>query len=559
MPNTDWSRSVWFALCLGSVLPMTRSAVAQEAPEFPSAAEQSAGAENTDDLAERVRRLEELNRRLLEQYDAVLSREAERDQRYQDLEARYRGLLDRLDEPTDDLVRPADTSVLRSAEEPDPFAEAEADETLDRVIVGPGRAFPIFAPGTEPRLLGKVGEGFELFTPDEELSLSVRVLNQVDFKAFAPGDLDPATSGLYLPRTRFYLAGHLTRPIEYEVSFQRSLEGVLDLLDGFVNFRFNEGFQIKFGRSIVPYSFDWYDHLEPYFITPERSLYPMNFGLSRQAGLMAWGYLRDGRLEYAVGGFSGGTLGIADINSTREAVGYLNWRPFLTSERFPRLRYLNLGGSLAGGLTVRDNEERPMPLRTSIQATENSREASAASISFLDFEEDVRSFGERYQGALHLAYYGGGWSFESEVQAGRYQFEKLGSPRRATVPVIGYHVTAARFLTGEEPHARTTIVPLRPFSPSRGLYGPGALEVFARISQLQLGREVFEYELADPDHWTRDIVMTDIGFNWYANRYVKFYFDWQRSMFGSPVLLNERTGTRRNSSDLFWIRCQIWF
>jgi phosphate-selective porin OprO/OprP len=538
---------------------MTRAAAAQDAPEVPSAPDRAGDEADAGDLAGRVERLEELNRRLLEQYDAVLNREAEREQRYQELERQYRGLLDRLDEPTDDHVRPAEASVLRSAEEPDPLADQGEGTGLDRVIVGPGRAFPIFAPGTEPRLLGKVGEGFELFTPDEELSLGVRVLNQVDFKAFAPGDLDPATSGLYLPRTRFYLAGHLTRPIEYEVSFQRSLEGVLDLLDGFVNFRFNEGFQIKFGRSIVPYSFDWYDHLEPYFITPERSLYPLNFGLSRQAGLMGWGYLRDGRLEYAVGGFSGGMLGIADINATREAVGYLNWRPFLTSERFPRLRYLNLGGSLAGGLTVRHDQERPMPLRTSIQATENSREASAASINFLDFEEDVRSFGERFQGALHLAYYGGGWSFESEVQAGQYQYEKLGSSLRATVPVVGYHVTAARFLTGEEPHARTTIVPLRPFSPTRGLYGPGALEVFARISQLQLGSEVFEYDLANEHLWTREVVMTDIGFNWYANRYLKFYFDWQRSAFGSPVLLNERDGTLRRSSDLFWIRCQIWF
>ncbi|MEW4570769.1 porin [Tautonia sp. JC769] len=559
MPHTDWRRSAWLALCLGSSLPMSRAWAAQDGPQAPPMPDRTHVEAPPDDLAGRVQRLEEMNRRLLEQYNAVLSREAERDQRYQELERRYQGLLDRLDEPTDAQVSPAEASVLRSAEEPDPFAEPAEEDSLDRVIVGPGRAFPIFAPGTEPGLLGKVGEGFELFTPDEELSLGVRVLNQVDFKAFAPGDLDPATSGLYLPRTRFYLAGHLTKPIEYEVSFQRSLEGVLDLLDGFVNFRFDEGFQIKFGRSLVPYSFDWYDHLEPYFITPERSLYPLNFGLSRQAGLMGWGYLRDGRLEYAVGGFSGGMLGIADINATREAVGYLNWRPFLTSEQFPRLRYLNLGGSIAGGLTVRHDAERPMPLRTSIQATENSREASAASINFLDFEEDVRSFGERFQGALHMAYYGGGWSFESEVQAGRYQYEKLGSSLRPTVPVVGYHVTAARFLTGETPHGRTTIVPLRPFSPSRGLYGPGALEVFARVSQLRLGSEVFEYDLADENLWTREVVMTDIGFNWYANRYLKFYFDWQRSAFGSPVLLNERDGTLRRSSDLFWIRCQIWF
>ena len=56
---------------------------------------------------------------------------------------------------------------------------------------------------------------------------------------------------------------------------------------------------------LVPYSYDWYDHLEQYFITPERRLFPLNFGLSRSAGLMAHGLLFDDRLQYAVGGFDG--------------------------------------------------------------------------------------------------------------------------------------------------------------------------------------------------------------------------------------------------------------
>ena len=511
-----------------------------------------------DDLGDRVRRLEEMNLRLMQQYESVLDREAERERRYQDLEEKYNGLLDQLDVE----VKPAAASILPSAIKPDPLRERGGRDTEGArafEILGPGRDYPDFLPGEEPLLIGKLGEGFELITPDEEFSLGVRVLNQVDFKNFAPNDLSPAISGLYLPRTRFYFAGRLTRPIEYEVSFQRSVEGVVDLLDGFVNFNFDEGFQIKFGRAIVPYSFDWYDHLEPYFITPERSLFPLNFGLSRQAGLTAWGYLGEGRLEYAVGGYAGGSIGIADDNSTRDAVGYVNWRPFLLSERYPRLRYLNVGGSIAGGQAVRPESEPPTPLRTSIQSTENSREAAAASITFLDYEEDVRALGDRFQGALHMAYYGGGWSIESEVQAGQFQFARIGMPERPRVPVIGYHVTASYFLTGEEVPDRTTIIPLRPFAPRFGQYGPGSIEAFARISQMHVGSEVFTFDLANEDNWTRDIALTDVGFNWYPNRFVKFYLDWQHSAFGSPVLVNDLSGTRRLSNDLFWIRCQIWF
>jgi phosphate-selective porin OprO/OprP len=46
--------------------------------------------------------------------------------------------------------------------------------------------------------------------------------------------------------------------------------------------------------------------------------------------------------------------------------------------------------------------------------------------------------------------------------------------------------------------------------------------------------------------------------NWYPNRWIKFYLDWQHSAYGSPVLINER-GIFRRTSDLFWLRCQIYF
>ena len=28
--------------------------------------------------------------------------------------------------------------------------------------------------------------------------------------------------------------------------------------------------------------------------------------------------------------------------------------------------------------------------------------------------------------------------------------------------------------------------------------------------------------------------MTDVGLNWYLTKYLKIYFDWQHSMYGSP-------------------------
>ena len=123
----------------------------------------------------------------------------------------------------------------------------------------------------------------------------------------------------------------------------------------------------------------------------------------------------------------------------------------------------------------------------------------------------------------------------------------------------GFHTAVAYFLTGEEVDRRTTVVPLRPFRPFRGAWGPGAIEPFARYSQLNLGDAVFAEGLADGRLWTRDVGMVDLGVNWYPDRWVKFYLTWQHAMFGSPVLVNEAKETFGRSTDLFWVRCQVYF
>ena len=491
-------------------------------------------------LEERLRRVEEMNARLLEQ---LKSDRQESARRYGALEDRYRELQRRLGEP-----RPA--------------AEAEASlasgETTTRSshLGRPGEVGRPH-PTREVPLRARLADGFQLASEDDEFDLRFHVLDQTDFKLFIPNDRTFGKSGLYIPRVRFYLEGRLTRFWEYEVSLQRSLDGTWDLLDGNLNLRLSEAFQVKFGRFLVPYSYDWFDHLEQYFIAPERALFPLNFGLSRQAGLMAWGRAREGRLDWAVGGFNGHLTGLADNNPNQEAVGYFNLRPFLGSDRFPALRHLNVGASGAIGQVARN--EAPLPLRTSVQAAENDEATTDASAVFLNFNEGAVYQGDRLFGAVHLAYYYRGLSFESEWNIGRFQMTRPGLRNKPEIPVQGFHTTLAYFVTGEEIERRTTVVPLRPFRPFSGEWGPGAIEPFIRYSQLNLGDILFKDDLANGSFWTNDVSMVDLGVNWYPNRWIKFYLDWQHAAFGSPVLVNEAKGIFGRSTDLFWIRCQVYF
>jgi phosphate-selective porin OprO/OprP len=491
-------------------------------------------------VEDRLRRLEHVNVRLLEQ---IKRDREESDRRYGELENRYRELQRRLVEPREEA----------GSETP-----RESGESSSRIshLGRPGelgRAIPI----RELPLKTRLADGFQIYSEDEEFDLRFHILDQTDFKDFIPNDRTFGKSGLYVPRVRVYFEGRLTRYWEYEVSLQRSLDGNWDLLDGNLNFTLSEAFQLKFGRTLVPYSFDWFDHLEQYFIAPERALFPLNFGLSRQAGLMGWGNAFDRRLDWAVGGFNGHLAGVADNNPDQSAVGYFNFRPFLGSDRFPALHHLNVGASGTLGQVTRN--EGPLPLRTSVQAAENDEGTTDTSAVFLNFNEGTAYRGISNFGAVHLAYYYRGLSFESEWNIGRFQMSRPGLATKPEIPAEGFHTMLGYFITGEQVERRTTVVPLRPFRALSGEWGPGAIEPFIRFSQLGLGNVVFKDDLANGQFWTNNVSMIDLGVNWYPNRWVKLYVDWQHAAFASPVLVNESRGTFGRSTDLFWVRLQLYY
>ena len=405
-------------------------------------------------------------------------------------------------------------------------------------------------------LRGRFDEGFELQSIDRQFQLRFRVLNQIDGKVFDPTSQEPARSGMYIPRFRIYFEGQLTDAFEYELSLQRSVEGAFDVLDANVNFVASEALQVRVGRALVPYSFSWYDHLEQYYITPERGLFPLNYGLARQAGVFAHGKVLDERLQYAIGGTFGQLSGLADTNTTRDGVGYVNARPFLHSDTCPALRFLNIGGSLSIGRQV--DASAPLPLRTSIQTSENDEAAQAASSIFLEFADATVARGERAQGALHLACYSGPLSLEAEAFAARFGFAANPAAPEVGVPILGYDVTLAGFLTGESVEDRTKVAPLCPVTFRTGS-GGGAVELFGRFSKLRLGDQVFSNGLADAADWTNSAAITDIGVNWYLNRFARLTFDWQHSMYAKPVLLNASQDLRSQHNNLYWLRCQLYF
>ena len=132
------------------------------------------------------------------------------------------------------------------------------------------------------------GPGFRFETDDDEFRLQVHFESQIEARIWAQGDQVPANSGFFLPRQRIFFNGNITKPIEYEFSINRGLNNI-NLLNAYINFHFDDRFQLRFGRFFTPLTYDQYAISNYWLPTPERSLFTTNVGLNRQIGLMALG------------------------------------------------------------------------------------------------------------------------------------------------------------------------------------------------------------------------------------------------------------------------------
>jgi phosphate-selective porin OprO/OprP len=403
-------------------------------------------------------------------------------------------------------------------------------------------------------LKANFGPGFQLETDDEEFRLQIHVLSQTEARVWGR-DQVPSASGFFFPRQRFFFNGRITRPIEYVFSINRGLNS-LDLLDAFLNLHPNDRFQFRIGRFMTPLTYDQFAIRPMWLPTPERSLFTTNLGLNRQIGAMAWGYLLDDRLDYAAGVFNGSRNSFQSLSNGLDFISYLNMRPFQESDAFWFVKYLNVGTSVAAG----HQDQSPVPAALRIGAVSpDAALPGVATVPFLVFNRDVIERGDRLLGSVHTAYYFRGLSLLGEWQYGYGSYATASRPSPVSVPISGFYVTSAYFLTGEHVENRTMIEPRRPLIPTRKgqVRGIGAWEAVFRVSELRLGERVFTAGFADPNLWSNSALTTELGMNWYWNEHFKIYAFWLHGDFGDPV--SYRPGGFQKTADMFWLRFQLWF
>jgi phosphate-selective porin OprO/OprP len=407
-------------------------------------------------------------------------------------------------------------------------------------------------------------DGLGFATADEEFALRFRVLSQVDYNGYlGPEGQSPTatTSGFYLPRSRYYFQGQLTRPITYDLSFQRSYT-TFNFFNAFMNFNYDPRLQIRVGRSKVPFTYEFYKINVWRLIAPERSVWNNNYQSNRDIGITAWGGLFDNRIEYATMLHNGPRNGFQAYDYPKTVAAFLNFKPFVRDED-SFLRDFNIGGSLDYG--YQNNPPVPAVFRTNVNASNvplsSNDPTNNATLPFLSLNNNVKEKGLRDLWELHSAYYYKGLSLLGAWDSG-FNSYAVGQNPSVRLPTHGYFVQAAYLITGETIRERAVVDPINRFDLRPGKFGLGAFEPHVRYSEMFLGRQVFTAGLADPNLWTNNVQLIDVGVNWYLNKFVKIYFDWEHAIFASPVLAavnSNGAALFHTNSDLYWLRFQFYY
>jgi phosphate-selective porin OprO/OprP len=114
------------------------------------------------------------------------------------------------------------------------------------------------------------------------------------------------------------------------------------------------------------------------------------------------------------------------------------------------------------------------------------------------------------------------------------------------------------FLTGETQERRTILEPRRPFRLGPG-GRPGGLGADLPLQHPGVRPRRLHRRPGRPQLWTTAPGTRTSGVNWYLNRYVKVYLDWQHTEFGDPVIFRRQPDQKQLTNELFWLRMQLYF
>jgi phosphate-selective porin OprO and OprP len=395
--------------------------------------------------------------------------------------------------------------------------------------------------------------GLYIESADKAFSFRLTGQIQTDYREFLRTKDRTDIDTFLLRRARFGLEATVFKYFDFRLLPDFGQGQAIDQ-DAYLNIHYWSDVQFEVGRFKQPISYEQLIQ-DRYVPTLERSLIDQLVP-ARDLGAMVHGEdVFAGRLDYAASISNGEINGNStDLNNHKDVDGRIAIRPLNQPDNWEWVRYFGIG--VSGGFGIEQEPMNPLTLRT------------PDTVPYFVFNSTVRADGLRTRLCPELTYFYGPFGFLAEYyeehQDLRPSATGAGAHFLEDVPFRGYVFLTSAFLTGE---TRTTysqqIFPVHNFDPCHPCSCPGAWELVARVSHLDVGDIVYSpgaAALANPATTANVATEYTLGVNWYFNGFVRMQFNYEHDMYNRSVLLGTSVANNElRTQDSLFTRFQIIF
>lgn len=349
--------------------------------------------------------------------------------------------------------------------------------------------------------------GFSMRSADTNFVLKLRGVVNVDSRNYVDDGGVEDNDTFILRRARPIIEGTLFRDFSFRLMPEFGGSSTT-IRDAWLGYRYRPELQVRIGKMKTPFGLERLQSSTDLLLV-ERSL-ASDLTPNRDLGLMLFGELWDGLLEYQTGIFNGvgddSNSNNRDFDDQKTGVARLILRPFhRVKDSF--LNGLSLG--IAGTYGDQDGEAG-LPAGGGY-VTEGQQD-------FFLYSGGVEADGRHWRLSPQAYYSLGPFGLMAEYIISSQRLRQTAAPvESASVNHKAWQVTGSYVLTGEEASYRG-VTPKNNFDPRRGSWG--AFEMAARYSHLDIDDAVFP-TFADPSTSASRAASWGLAINWYLNQNLK--------------------------------------